>query len=145
MICVSATMPSTLDSTLGMLVDLDSMEKVTTTNLHTLHPNVKHIFERVHKYEKSVKVIELLKKDIKRKKATIIFLNRTIAANWLYHYLCENEIKCVRLTSSMTDEERSHSLEMFQNSKCDILVSTDLGSRGLDTKRVNLIIFKSKS
>ena len=132
-------MPTTLDSTIGALVNLsEDVEKVTTKHLHTLHSNVKHVFYRLGKYDKDLKLIELLKEDMKRKRPTIIFANRTNAANWLYHHLNENDIRCVRLTSDMTEEERFHSFRMFQNGENDILVSSDLGSRGLDTIRVCL-------
>ena len=137
LICASATMPTTLDSTIGALVNMsEDVEKVTTKHLHTLHSNVKHVFYRLNKYEKELKVMELLKEDVKKKRPTIVFANRTNAANWLHKYLMEIDIPCVRLTSDMSEEYRFLSFGMFQRGENDILVSTDLGSRGLDTVRV---------
>lgn len=134
-------MPTTLDSTLGGLVNLnDDVARVTTKQLHNLHSNVKHVFYRIGKYEKDLKLIELLKEDMSKKRPTIIFVNRSNAANWLFNYLNENDIPCVRLASGMTEEERFHSFKSFQDGHYDILVATDLGSRGLDTTRVKHVI-----
>ncbi|KAI2799332.1 hypothetical protein BLOT_014493 [Blomia tropicalis] len=141
LICASATMPSTFNSTLEEIIDTEEdIEKVTTEKLHTLHPNVKHVFYRIHKYDRENKLIELIMADIKKKKPVIIFANRTNAVEWLANFLNENDIRCVRLTSKMSEEERFNSFRSFQDGEYDILVSTDLGSRGLDTTRVLHVI-----
>lgn len=141
LICVSATMPTTLDSTLGGLVNLaEDVERVTSKGLHNLHANVKHVFHRVGKYERDSKLMELLAEDLKRHRQVIVFANRTDAANWIYHMLRENDIAAVRLTAGMSEEERYHAFGSFQEGQYDVLVSTDLGSRGLDTTRVHQVI-----
>lgn len=141
LICASATMPSTLDSTIGTVMNLNNdIERITTSNLHCLHPNVEHTFYRINRYEKEVKLFELLRVDIKRKHPVVIFVNRNNSAYWLQKFLEENGIQCTKLTAEMDDEERAQTFRSFQDGEVDILVTTDLGSRGLDTIRVRHVI-----
>ena len=141
LICASATLPTTLDSTLGGLLNLaEDVERVTTKALHNLHSNVKHRFYRVGKYERESKLVELLAEDRARGRPTIVFANRTDAADWIYHTLVENDHRAVRLTAAMAEEERLHAFRAFQQGEHDVLVATDLGSRGLDTRRVRHVI-----
>ncbi|OTF83444.1 DEAD box ATP-dependent RNA helicase-like protein [Euroglyphus maynei] len=141
LICASATMPKTLDSTIGSLVDMQTdIDQISTKNLHTLHPNIKHRFFRVDRYKKDIKLFELLFESRARKSPVIVFANRAKAVDWLFQFLNEHEFHCVRLTSTMEEEERHQSFQLFQQGEYDILVATDLGSRGLDTNRVKHII-----
>lgn len=134
-------MPMTLDSTIGTLVDMQAdIDQISTKNLHTLHPNIKHCFYRVNRYKKEIKLFELLFESRARKSPVIVFVNRARAADWLFSFLNENEFPCVRLTSTMEEEERCQAFQLFQQGEYDILVATDLGSRGLDTCRVKHVI-----
>jgi len=70
----------------------------------------------------------------------MVFSNRSDSSNWIYHYLNDNGIQCLRLNSDISDEERSDQLMRFQSSQCNVISCTDLGSRGLDTVRVRHVI-----
>lgn len=136
--CVSATMPKSLNSTLGTILNLDEdFDHISTKNLHSLHPNIKHIFYRINRYEKVNKLMEILFECRWKHQPVLIFGNRTNSVNWLYHFLNENNFRCLRLCKGLEEIERHQTVKLFQNGECDILVSTDLGSRGLDTSRVN--------
>lgn len=141
MICSSATLPTTLESTIGSVLNFnEDVEQLTTKTLHYLHSNIKHIFYRLNKYDKDLKLIELLKESKIRNKPTMVFANRSTAVYWLYKFLNENDFPCVILSSDISEEERFLSLKRFQDGEFDFLVSTDLGSRGLDTTRVILFL-----
>ncbi|KAH7641746.1 dead box atp-dependent rna helicase-like protein [Dermatophagoides farinae] len=141
LICASATMPMALDSTIGSLVDMqDDIDQISTKNLHTLHPNIKHRFFRVNRHKKDIKLFELLFESQAQKSPVIVFANRAKAVDWLFKFINENGFNCVRLTGTMDEEERYQSFQLFQKGEYDILVATDLGSRGLDTSRVKHVI-----
>lgn len=137
LVCCSATLPSTLDSTIGIQMNMaEDMTQLSTQNVHTLHSNIKHIFYRISKFERDHKIMELVIESIHHKKPVIIFSNRNEAVNWLFNYLNENNIYALRLVSDMTEEERIASFQSFQEGVCDVMVASDLASRGLDTIRV---------
>ncbi|UXI21762.1 hexokinase-1-like [Sarcoptes scabiei] len=137
LICSSATMPQSLDSSIGNVIDMEEdVDQISTKSLHSLHSNIKHIFYRVNRHEKIRKLLELMFEARSNGHPTIIFTNRIDAVNWLYHFLNEKDFPCVRLTKEMDEEERFHSYNSFENGEFNILVATDLGSRGLDTINV---------
>ncbi len=136
-VCVSATMPKNLEESLGSVVDLENIDRITTGSLHHIMPHVKQIFYRIHKYDKQSKLLELVKKDSQMGRPVMIFSNRSNASNWVYHYLNQNGIKCLRLNKEISDEQRFDEFNKFQSGECDVISCTDLGSRGLDTKRVS--------
>lgn len=133
-------MPRDLQHSLGSVVDLDQVERITTNNLHNIMPHVRQDFLRIHKYDRNFKLLELVKKDDAAGRSVIIFSNRSSSANWIYHYLIDNGIQSLRLNKYISDEERLIQFSRFQEGECDVISCTDLGSRGLDTTRVGLII-----
>jgi ATP-dependent RNA helicase DDX49/DBP8 len=50
------------------------------------------------------------------------------------------KIDCVKLHAIMTQQERTRALEKFKSQVCNILVATDVASRGLDIPQVGLVI-----
>ena len=54
--------------------------------------------------------------------------------------LRELDIRCVALHSSMTQNDRLAALAKFKSSVVNILLATDVGSRGLDIPLVDLVI-----
>lgn len=137
LVCVSATMPKCLDETLGSVVDIDAFDRINSGRLHHIMPHVKQDFYRIDRHERSTKLLELVLKDQKKKRPVMIFSNRSASSSWIYHYLNDNGIPCLRLNKEISDKERYDQLERFQSGECDVISCTDLGSRGLDTVRVS--------
>lgn len=54
-------------------------------------------------------------------------------------FLNENGIEAINLHGDMLYERRIGKFKEFQNGNVDIMVSTDVGSRGLNTIRVNYL------
>ena len=138
LVCVSATMPRNLDKTLGNVVDIENnFDRISSNRLHHILPHIKQDFYRLDKYERPTKLLELVLKDQKMGRPLMIFSNRSDSSNWIYHYLNDNGIQCLRLNKDISDTERLDQLERFQSGECDVISCTDLGSRGLDTIRVS--------
>lgn len=141
LILSSATVPRSLDSILGDYVDVQSFSKLKTRNLHKVLPHVRQDFLRLPTSGRVDKLFEIVKEKSQKKEPVIIFANKTKACNWLWWQFEQNNIPCLRLNKSVSGNERIDQFEKFQQGYCDIICCTDLGSRGLDTTRVSLILF----
>ena len=71
---------------------------------------------------------------------TIIFCTRPRTAAYLTHLLQTLRIRTTALHSRLTQRERLSSLSLFRASVVPVLVSTDVGARGLDIEDVALVI-----
>lgn len=75
-----------------------------------------------------------------QKKRTIIFANHREAALRIYEYLCENGVSAGLYHGGLDQQEREIAVTMFNNGTHSVLVTTDLGSRGLDIADVANIV-----
>ncbi|KAI0353479.1 DEAD-domain-containing protein [Trametes cingulata] len=71
---------------------------------------------------------------------TIIFCTRPRTAAYLTHLLQTLHIRATALHSRLTQRERLSSLQLFRASVVPVLVSTDVGARGLDIEDVAIVI-----
>ena len=71
---------------------------------------------------------------------TLIFVNHVKQCDFLYNLCKLFEIKVSHLHSKMTQKKRREDLQKFKGSMTNILISTDLASRGLDIKQCDLVI-----
>lgn len=92
------------------------------------------------------KLIHLLKEEMEKrvkiedKSGILIFTNKGKACYYVSKLLAENGIENLALKGESTFEERQKNFEAFQRGESNVLVCTDLGSRGLDTTRVSHVI-----
>ncbi|KAK8807002.1 hypothetical protein WA158_003761 [Blastocystis sp. Blastoise] len=87
------------------------------------------------------------KKDDKKKekslykcKSAIVFCAKCKTAQMLQELLLQFEIPCVCLHSMLNQRRRIAALGKFKNAKANILICTDVASRGLDIPQVDLVI-----
>jgi ATP-dependent RNA helicase DDX49/DBP8 len=71
---------------------------------------------------------------------TIIFCSRTQSAAYLTVLLKALGIRSTALHSKLTQRERLSSLSLFRASVVPVLVSTDVGARGLDIEDVAMVV-----
>jgi ATP-dependent RNA helicase DDX49/DBP8 len=71
---------------------------------------------------------------------TIIFVARSQTAALLSQMLSELGIENVSLHSNLTQPQRMESLSTFRSQAVPILITTDLGSRGLDVPNVEMVV-----
>lgn len=72
--------------------------------------------------------------------STIVFVNHVSQCNFLYNLCKLFELKVSCLHAKMTQKERRTNLQKFKGSLTNILISTDLASRGLDIRMCDLVI-----
>lgn len=73
-------------------------------------------------------------------KKTIVFANYRESVDRIYTYLKENHISCGIYHGALEQIDREKAVAMFNNESYSILITTDLGSRGLDIDNVGYII-----
>lgn len=146
LVLVGATMPRNLNDVFDEYMDPQSLTWIETEHLHKIMPHVTQVFLRLDPMKKCEKLVQLLKEELAQRETTndnggiIVFVNRGKACYFLSKTLKENGVPNLPLSGENTFEERKENYESFLNGEIDILVATDLGSRGLDTTRANHII-----
>ncbi|KNE59501.1 hypothetical protein AMAG_03774 [Allomyces macrogynus ATCC 38327] len=88
---------------------------------------------------KEAYLVHLLRNDFKDK-SIIIFTSRCRTCALMLALIQNFGIRATALHSFMTQAERVASLAKFKSNVVDILLATDVGSRGLDIPKVQLVI-----
>jgi len=70
----------------------------------------------------------------------IIFSNTKAKTDELYHFLKYHKHKVGVLHGDMTQDERNHIMSRMQQGHISVLVATDVASRGLDVKNIDLVV-----
>ncbi|KAG2215996.1 hypothetical protein INT46_007056 [Mucor plumbeus] len=87
-----------------------------------------------------VYLAHLLRTDDLKEKSIIIFCGRCSTAELMTVMLKELGIRCTALHSEMSQQQRLDSLGKFRAEVIKILISTDVGSRGLDIPSVECVL-----
>ncbi|KAI8086833.1 P-loop containing nucleoside triphosphate hydrolase protein [Gilbertella persicaria] len=89
---------------------------------------------------RTVYLAHLLQSDDLKEKSVIIFCGRCSTAELITVMLKELGIRCTALHSDMSQQQRLDSLGKFRAEVVKILISTDVGSRGLDIPSVECVL-----
>lgn len=142
LLVVGATFPGGVGEVLSQVTDLGSMMVIKSKMLHFLMPHVKQTFLKVKGTDKILELHQALK-SLQLKKgggAAVVFCNKSATVNWLGYSLEEMGVQHVRLQGEMPAAVRAGIFRSFQKGIVDVLVCTDIASRGLDTSRVRLVV-----
>jgi len=116
------------------------LREPTIIKTDTMH-EVLAIEEVAYEVEKSSKTEALIKlfKSYKPRTA-LVFCNTKIETVELTDFLREKNFSAMDLQGDLDQREREEALLMFANGSISVLVATDVASRGLDVKNIELII-----
>jgi len=121
-------------------INQEKLEKLIDVNEPSMLPSKLEIDS--YKCENSIKdyyLYFILRKNINSK--IIVFTNSISHTKKLFSIFSYfNEFKCCCLHSRMMQNVRMKNLEKFTNNKSAILFCTDIGARGLDIPKVDLVI-----
>ncbi|XP_053695793.1 probable ATP-dependent RNA helicase DDX28 [Sabethes cyaneus] len=140
LVLAAATMPSNMTELLEQILNVETMEEVVSPNLHRLMSHVTQRFMRVKKTDRENMLLDLVRKDTNRRRPTIIFSNKTPTCDFVSMYLNEANIPCVNLNGDILLKLRLGQFEKFQQGEINVLSTTDVASRGLDTTRAAHVI-----
>ncbi len=88
--------------------------------------------------EKLNLLLDLLEKE--RPASTIIFCRTKYGAHKLARELQRRYINAVPLHGDLSQHQRDHSMGVFRSGHADVLVATDVASRGIDISQVDCVI-----
>ncbi|XP_073515397.1 probable ATP-dependent RNA helicase DDX28 [Phyllobates terribilis] len=139
---IGATFPRGVGKILNKVTDLGSIDTIKSKRLHFLMPHVQQMFKKLKGSDKLSELVELLKKRAEEDTGTgvLVFCNNSSTVNWLGYLLDDHGIKHARLHGQMPADRRSGIFVAFQKGQCDVLVCTDIASRGLDSLRVGTVV-----
>ncbi|CAM9229967.1 unnamed protein product, partial [Ectocarpus fasciculatus] len=72
--------------------------------------------------------------------SVIIFVGSCKRCQEICELLAQMNVDCVSLHSMMNQHDRTNSLAKFKSQTCNILVATDVASRGLDIPQVDVVL-----
>jgi len=88
--------------------------------------------------------LALLKHVLDRKKSatdrTLIFCSRKVNVREITKYLKSKGFQAAEIHSDLDQDERTQVLRGFKNGTVPVLVATDILSRGIDVKEINLVV-----
>lgn len=142
LLVVGATFPGGVGEVLSKVTDLGSMSVIKSKMLHFLMPHVKQTFLKVKGADKVLELQQLLKQLQVEKGggSAVVFCNKSATVNWLGYTLDEMGVLHLRLQGEMPASLRAGIFNNFQKGTANVLVCTDIASRGLDTSRVRLVV-----
>lgn len=140
LVLVGATFPEGVGEVISKVTDLGSILTIKSERLHHLMPHVKQTFMKVKGSDKLMELNHSLKRVEEDRAGVLVFCNSASTVNWLGFALDDLGVRHVRLQGAMPASMREGIFRNFQQGFVDVLVSTDIASRGLDTQRVKLIV-----
>ncbi|XP_045515770.1 probable ATP-dependent RNA helicase DDX28 isoform X2 [Pieris brassicae] len=137
---VSATLPHELPESVSAFMDPQSLRTVATDKIHRILPHIPHKFLRLGKAQKPGELLKLVQADINLKRQVMVFSNKTSTCDFVSMFLNENGIKCLNINGRMAVPLKAGNMDLFKSGKAQVISSTDVASRGLDTTGVSHII-----
>ena len=104
---------------------------------------VEQVLECVAPAQKYEKLVELLDNWYASRQPTdrlLIFTNAKATAKWLDEQLWEKSFDSGALYGDLTQQERETNLRRFRQGEIDVLIATDVASRGLDIEGVSDVV-----
>lgn len=145
LVLVGATFPQGVGQLLSKIASSDSLTTITSSKLHCIMPHVKQTFMRLKGAEKVGELVQILKQHDRTHRTgpsgtVLVFCNSSSTVNWLGYILDDHKIQHLRLQGQMPASMRAGIFQSFQKGSRDILLCTDIASRGLDSTHVELVV-----
>ncbi|CAG5122311.1 unnamed protein product, partial [Candidula unifasciata] len=140
MLMWSATWPQDIQQLAHDFLGEFTQVNIGSVNLMA-NPNILqkvHVCERREKLNLLINELELASADGKQK--TLIFAQTKMQADFLTQMLQKRMFKAVAIHGDKSQVVRDRTLQSFKKGEVDILVATDVASRGLDVNDIKLVI-----
>jgi ATP-dependent RNA helicase RhlE len=115
-----------------------SAEVIRSHGSHRVVPSLKTTQRTIEDGKRFPVLEELLKKDVKG--GTLIFVNTREQCDKLATELAKAKHKCLIYRGEMDKLQRRNNLKTFREGRVNLLVATDLASRGLDIEHVGRVV-----
>ncbi|MDA4118417.1 MAG: DEAD/DEAH box helicase [Thaumarchaeota archaeon] len=136
-VCIfSATMPQKITDLSTKY--LNNPEKILVDSDEPSVETLDQYFAVVRHDEKLAFLTDLLQKE--RPASTIVFRRTKHGADRLAMDLHKKGYEVVPLHGNLSQNQRDHYMDAFRNGRADILVATDIASRGIDVSQVACVV-----
>ncbi|XP_008063930.1 probable ATP-dependent RNA helicase DDX28 [Carlito syrichta] len=145
LVLVGATFPEGVGQLLSKVTSPESLTTITSSKLHCIMPHVRQTFMRLKGADKVTELLQILKHHGRADRTgpsgtVLVFSNSSSTVNWLGYILDDHKIQHLRLQGQMPASMRAGIFQCFQKGSRDILLCTDIASRGLDSTHVELVV-----
>ena len=117
---------------------LKEPERIEVGIIHSPAETIEHFIYPVDSIQKYDMILSLIN-EIKGE-SVIVFTRTRIDADRISEWLVAHDYKIATLHSDKTQRERDKALASFKDGSVNILVATDIASRGLDISNVGYVI-----
>ncbi|MCQ2792349.1 MAG: DEAD/DEAH box helicase [Bacilli bacterium] len=132
----SATIKDNLQNRINKYIGADY--EITSDTKKTTSELVSHYLVNIHHQNINEAVLSFIK--IKQPYFLIIFASNKNEVNSLYNYLKQNKYHVIKITGDLSDRERRAAVKRINNDEFQIVVASDLLSRGIDFKNVTDVL-----
>lgn len=134
----SATMPPKIRELAKMI--LNGTPKTININLSKPAEGVTQAAYVVHENQKNPLLVSLLRGKETTYPSVILFASTKKGVQEVYRTLQREKFNVAMISSDLEQQEREQVLRNFRSRKTQILVATDVMSRGIDIKEISLVI-----
>lgn len=99
---------------------------------------LEQLYARVERDEKLSLLLDILNKENRR--SAVVFCRTRHGTIRLTKELARRFLSVVSLHGDLSQNQRDHSMGLFRAGKADVLVATDVASRGIDVRQVDCVI-----
>ncbi len=132
----SATMPRSIVQ-LSHRYMADSVRVMVDENEPSAE-TLEQFYARVEREDKLALLLDILGKE--NRKSAVVFCRTRHGTVRLARELERRFVSVVSLHGDLTQNQRDHSMGLFRGGKADVLVATDVASRGLDVRQVDCVV-----
>lgn len=136
----SSIYPSNLQAILDEGFPEHIFNKIISPYMHRVPLHVRQKFCRVSQEGRAGELMQLVKNDCAKKKPVMIFCNNSLTCDWMSKFLENNGVPNEKFHGGVDLRPRMDILHRFRDGSNNVLVCTDLASRGLDTDWVRHVI-----
>lgn len=131
----SATMPKKIQN-----FARSALVKPVTINVGRAGAASINVIQEVEYVKQEAKIVYLLECLQKTQPPVLIFAEKKQDVDAIHEYLLLKGVEAVAIHGGKDQEERSRSVEAFRQGRKDVLVATDVASKGLDFAEVQHVI-----
>lgn len=131
----SATMPKKIQN-----FARSALVKPVTVNVGRAGAASADVIQEVEYVKQEAKIVHLLDTLAKTAPPVLIFAEKKQDVDAIHEYLLLKNVEAVAIHGGKDQEERSRAVEAFRRGEKDVLVATDVASKGLDFENIQHVI-----
>lgn len=117
-------MPTNVEESLQLIIDTSTLTPVVSPYLHKVMPHITQKFIRMRKSQRPIELLNLVKKDVDKKRPVIVFSNRKATTDYVSIFLNDHGIETVSMNNLAIEKIRRQQFKKFQTGQVNVLSTT---------------------